>query len=168
MTNKQDNKIINFRRKINTEPIPKNIENNTEEIETDEFDELVLDKLLSDYKEEQMKDVLQNHILEEVNHLKTELKISNAEIANTNKIISICGTVVGFLIAGLGLLISVLIFGINAKYDAIQDISKANMNEIKSEIQSINQRLDYQERLNSLQIESDINKKIIELKRTNN
>lgn len=168
MTNRQDKKVISLHHKINTEPIPENRQNNTKEFDSMEFGELNFDKLFMEYEENQMKDISQNHILEEINYLKTELKISNTEIVNTNKIISICGTVVGFLIAGLGLLISVLIFGINAKYDSIQDISQANMSEIKTEIQAINQRLEYQERLNSLQIESDINKRIIELNRSNN
>ncbi len=165
MGNKKDENVIPFPRNINTEPISENGEYNTEEIEAMPYDNFEAAKLINNYEEVQMKDSSQDSIIDEVNNLKTELKISNSEIANTNKIIRICGTVGGILIAGLGLLITVLIFGINAKYDAIQNINQANMNEIKTEIQAINQRLDYQEKLNSLQIENDINKKIIEQKK---
>ena len=64
----------------------------------------------------------------------------------------------------IGLLVTVIIFAINTQYDAMKDISNSNMDEIRTEIRAINQRLDYQEKLNSLQIERDVNKSINTIK----
>lgn len=106
------------------------------------------------YEVEKMNKNSEKQILGDNNDIRTDITILKSKIENTNKIISIVGS-------GIGILVTVLIFAINAKYDAIKEINSSNMNEIRTEIKSINQRLDYQEKLNFLQIERDVNKEFI-------
>lgn len=51
-----------------------------------------------------------------------------------------------------GILVAVFIFG----FESTKNIIESNYDSINTEIKSINQRLDYQEKLNSLQIEKDV------------
>lgn len=51
-----------------------------------------------------------------------------------------------------GILVTVFVFG----FESTKSIMKSNYDSISTEIKSINQRLDYQEKLNSLQIEKDV------------
>ena len=148
--NKNKDKIINFeQRRKNTLPTTKeSVKTNTTNQSSLEY-EYIEENF---YEDEEMLNVSQDKVTEEINDLRTNIKILNSEIENTNKIIKIVGSVIG-------LLVTILIFAINTKYDAIKDINNANMNEIRTEIKSINQRLDYQEKLNALQIERDINNK---------
>lgn len=81
------------------------------------------------------------------------LNLLENNIKNTNKIIAIIGSVIG-------LIITVYIFASNSQYTAIKDMNNSNLKEIKTEINAINQRLDYQEKLNSLQIERDVRNQI--------
>ena len=77
-------------------------------------------------------------------------------ISNTNKILTILGSF-------LGIIVTILIFICNVHYNSIKDTTNANMNvihaevnSIKTEIKSINRRLDYQEKLNAVQIQRDV------------
>lgn len=81
------------------------------------------------------------------------LNLLENNIKNTNKIIAIIGSVIG-------LIITVFIFASNSQYTAIKDMNNSNLKEIKTEINAINQRLDYQEKLNSIQIERDVQNQI--------
>ena len=81
------------------------------------------------------------------------LNLLENNIKNTNKIIAIIGSVIG-------LIITVFIFASNSQYTAIKDMNNSNLKEIKTEINAINQRLDYQEKLNSLQIERDVQNQV--------
>lgn len=155
MKKRNNNNVLDFvKRKGNTRPITdKSVLSNTTNDSSLEY-ECIEESL---YEDEQMKDNSPKNILCENDDLKTNIQILNSKIENTNKIIGIVGTVIG-------LLVTVLIFGISTTYNAIKDINNSNMSEIKTEIKAINQRLDYQEKLNSLQIERDINKEISKIK----
>lgn len=75
--------------------------------------------------------------------------ILDSKISNTNKILSIVGTVIG-------LILTVIIFTVNVQYTAINDSVNSKFDSINTEIKAINQRLDYQEKLNSAQIQRDV------------
>ena len=92
-------------------------------------------------------------IINEIENLKNENKISNNKIETTNKIITILGTVIG-------LILTTLIFTINSQYNAIKDMNSSNLQTIQTEIKAINQRLDYQEKLNHLDIQNEVNNAI--------
>lgn len=94
-----------------------------------------------------------NHLLNEIKDIKTENKITNARIDNTNRIISIVGGLIG-------LVLTVFIFTSNSQYNTIKDMNNSNMQAIQTEIRAINQRLDYQEKLNSLDIKNQVQTEI--------
>ena len=94
-----------------------------------------------------------NNLLYEIKDLKAENKITNSRIDNTNKVIAIVGGLIG-------LVLTVFIFASNSQYNAIKDINNSNMKSIQTEIKAINQRLDYQEQLNNLNIQNQVQKEL--------
>ena len=73
-----------------------------------------------------------------------------------SKIIAGMGTIIG-------LILTIYIFASNVQYTAIKDTTNANMQAIRSEItnisqkiDNINQHIDEQEKLNSMQIQRDV------------
>lgn len=93
---------------------------------------------------------------ETIQNLSTKYQLLDNNIANTNKILSIVGTVISVLLAGFGIALTIFIFTVNSKYDAINDSVNAKFDSINTEIKAINQRLDYQEKLNTVQIQRDV------------
>ena len=86
---------------------------------------------------------------ETLSELSTKYQLLDNNISNTNKIITIVGTVIG-------LILTVFIFTVTAQYSAIKDSSDSKYESISTEIKAINQRLDYQEKLNAVQIQRDV------------
>ena len=99
-------------------------------------------------------------VLNEIKDIKTENKITNSRIDNTNKINTIIGSVIGLLISALGLVLTVFIFASNSQYNAIKDMNSSGLQSIQTEIKAINQRLDYQEKLNTLNIQNQVKNEI--------
>lgn len=91
-----------------------------------------------------------------INDLATKYEILDNNISNTNKILAIIGTVIGILISMFGIALTIFIFTVNAQYSSINDSVNSKFDSIKTEIKSINQRLDYQEKLNTLEIQKDV------------
>lgn len=100
-----------------------------------------------------MSQDMYNNLLYEIKDLKAENKITNSRIDNTNKVIAIVGGLIG-------LVLTVFIFASNSQYNAIKDINNSNMKSIQTEIKAINQRLDYQEQLNNLNIQNQVQKEL--------
>ena len=145
------NREVMYQQENATKRIIKAIENSEKNIQ-----ESIKDNKDADV--ENFSEMGQNDIMEQQNcenckdtikELSTKYQILDNNISNTNKIISIVGTV-------LGLILSIFIFSVNAQYSAIKDSSDSKFETIMTEIESINQRLDYQEKLNSVQIQRDV------------
>ena len=100
-----------------------------------------------------MSQDMYNNLLYEIKDLKAENKITNSRIDNTNKVIAIVGGLIG-------LVLTVFIFASNSQYNAIKDINNSNMKSIQTEIKAINQQLDYQEQLNNLNIQNQVQKEL--------
>ena len=52
--------------------------------------------------------------------------------------------------------LTIFIFSVNSQYGAINDSVNSKFDSIDTKIEAINQRLDYQEKLNSFQIQRDV------------
>lgn len=63
-------------------------------------------------------------------------------------------------IAVLAIIISIAAWTIDKSIDSVNSNVNSKFDSISTEIKAINQRLDYQEKMNALMIESEVNKKV--------
>ena len=91
-----------------------------------------------------------------ISKLATKYQLLDNNIANTNKLLTVIGSVISILIAGFGIALTIFIFSVNSQYGAINDSVNSKFDSIDTKIEAINQRLDYQEKLNSFQIQRDV------------
>ena len=147
------NREVMYQQENATKRIIKAIENTGKDIQ-----DSISTKDNKDADVENFSKMGQNDIMEQQNcenckdtikELSTKYQILDNNISNTNKIISIVGTV-------LGLILSIFIFSVSSQYSAIKDSTDSKFDSISTKIDAINQRLDYQEKLNSMQIQRDV------------
>lgn len=95
-----------------------------------------------------------------ISKLATKYQLLDNNIASTNKLLTVIGSVISILIAGFGIALTIFIFSVNSQYGAINDSVNSKFDSIDTKIEAINQRLDYQEKLNSFQIQRDVLKEL--------
>lgn len=94
-----------------------------------------------------------NELAKNIHELKTQNETLKEQGVMTRWVIGFLVTVFGIITP---LLIGAFSSSVQAKYDAINTDVNAKFEIINTQMQSINQRLDYQERLNSIQIQRDV------------
>lgn len=81
------------------------------------------------------------------------------------KTINIFLTTIAVTIAVLAIIISIAAWTIDKSIDALNSNVNSKFDSISTEIKAINQRLDYQEKMNSLMIENEVNKNINQIRK---